>query len=79
VDDNLHPDAAAILRNFIRDRKCGFLFQSANGTLLDPGRSAGTVSASLLKQMGRDPAGTLFHVFRVVAVALPLVNSIHIH
>jgi integrase len=35
-DVDIHPDAAPILRNFIGDRKRGFLFQSANGTILDP-------------------------------------------
>ncbi len=36
-DIALHPDAARILRNFIGSRKSGFLFQNANGTMLDPG------------------------------------------
>jgi integrase len=64
LGDNMHPDAAAILRNFIGDRKCGFLFQSANGTLLDP-RSIGRNNLDLiLKQRGRDQVGTLFNVFR---------------
>jgi integrase len=63
-DVDLHPDAALILRNFIGDRKCGFLFQSVNGTMLDP-RSIGRNNLDLiLKQMGRDQAGTLFNIFR---------------
>ena len=63
-DVDIHPDAALILRNFIGDRKCGFLFQSADGTILDP-RSIGRNNLDLiLKQMGRDQAGTLFNVFR---------------
>ena len=63
-DVDIHPDAALILRNFIDDRKCGFLFQSANGTMVDP-RSIGRNNLDLiLKQMGRDQAGTLFNVFR---------------
>ncbi len=63
-DVDIHPDAALILRNFIDDRKCGFLFQSVNGTMLDP-RSIGRNNLDLiLKQMGRDQAGTLFNVFR---------------
>jgi integrase len=63
-DVDVHPDAALILRNFIGDRKCGFLFQSANGTMLDP-RSIGRNNRDLiLKQMGRDQAGTQFNVFR---------------
>jgi len=61
---DIHPDAALVLRNFIGDRKCGFLFQSANGTMLDP-RSIGRNNLDLiLKQMARDQAGTLFNVFR---------------
>jgi hypothetical protein len=61
---DIHPDAALILRNFIGDRKCGFVFQSANETMLDP-RSIGRNNLDLiLKQMGRDQAGTLFNVFR---------------
>jgi integrase len=61
---DIHPDAALILRNFIGNRKCGFLFQSANGTMLDP-RSIGRNNLDLiLKQMARDQAGTLFNVFR---------------
>jgi integrase len=63
-DVDIHPDAALILRNFIGDRKCGFLFQSANGTMLDP-RSIGRNNLDLiLKQMGRDQAGTQFNVFQ---------------
>ena len=66
------PSPALILRNFIGDRMCGFLFQSfslsvfqsANGTTLDP-RSIGRDNLDvILKQMGRDQAGTLFNVFR---------------
>jgi hypothetical protein len=33
---DIHPDAAAILRDFISNRKSGILFQSANGTMFDP-------------------------------------------
>jgi hypothetical protein len=63
-DVDIHPDAALILRNFIGDRKCGFLFQSADGTILDP-RSIGRNNLDvILKQMGRDQAGTLFNIFR---------------
>jgi hypothetical protein len=38
---DIHPDAAAILRNFISNRKSGFLFQSANTTMFDPRNIAG--------------------------------------
>ena len=60
----MHPNAALILRNFIGDRKCGFLFQSADGTILDPRSIARNNLDLILKQMGRDQAGTLFNVFR---------------
>jgi integrase len=61
---DIHPDAALILRDFIGDRKCGFLFQSANGTMLDPHSIGRNNFDLILKQMARDQAGTLFNVFR---------------
>jgi integrase len=61
---DIHPDAAVILRNFIGDRKCGFLFQTANGTIFDPRNIARNNLDPILKQMGRDQTGTLFNIFR---------------
>jgi integrase len=63
-DVDIHPDAAAVLRNFIGDRKCGFLFRSANGTMLNPRNIARDNLELILKEMGRDQTGTLFNVFR---------------
>lgn len=57
-DVDIHPDAAAILRNFIGNRKSGFLFQTANGTMFDPGCIARDSLDPILKEMGRDEAGT---------------------
>jgi len=63
-DIDLHPDAARILGNFIGSRKSGFLFQTANGTMLDPGNIDRDSLSPILRQMGRDEAGTRFNVFR---------------
>ncbi len=63
-DVDIHPDAAAILRNFISSRKSGFLFQSANGTMFDPRNIARDSLEDILQEMGRGEAGTLFNVFR---------------
>ncbi|MGB8675433.1 MAG: site-specific integrase [Candidatus Acidiferrales bacterium] len=63
-DIDLHPDAAQILRNFIGNRTSGFLFQTANGTMLDPGNIDRDSLSPILKTMGRDEAGTRFNVFR---------------
>jgi len=63
-DIDLDSNAAAILRDFIGKRRCGFLFQSANGTILDPRNIARDSFDPILKQMGRDQAGTLFNIFR---------------
>jgi integrase len=63
-DIDLYPDAAQILRNFIGNRTSGFLFQTANGTMLDPGNIDRDSLSPILKTMGRDEAGTRFNVFR---------------
>jgi integrase len=63
-DIDLHPDAARILRNFIGTRKGGFLFQTANRTMLDPGNIARDSLSPILKEMGRNETGTRFNVFR---------------
>jgi integrase len=63
-DIDLHPDAARILRNFIGSRKSGFLFQTANGTMLDPGNIDRDSLSPILKEMGRNETGTRFNVFR---------------
>jgi len=61
---DLHPDAAIILRNFIGNRKSGFLFQTANGTMFDPGNIARDSLDPILEEMGRDKPGTRFNIFR---------------
>ena len=63
-DIDLHPDAARILRNFIGNRKTGFLFQTANGTMLDPGNIDRDSLSPILEEMGRNEVGTRFNVFR---------------
>ena len=63
-DIDLHPHAARILRNFIGDRKSGFLFQTANGTMLDPGNIDRDSLRPILEVMGRNEVGTRFNVFR---------------
>ncbi len=63
-DIDLHPDAARILRDFIGSRKSGFLFQTANGTMLDPGNIDRDSLNPILEEMGRNEAGTRFNVFR---------------
>jgi integrase len=63
-DIDLHPDAARILRNFIGGRTNGFLFQTANRTMLDPGNVDRDSLSPILEEMGRDEVGTRFNVFR---------------
>jgi integrase len=63
-DVDIHPDAAAILRNFIGNRRSGFLFHTANGTMFDPGNIARDSLDPILKKMDRDEAGTRFNIFR---------------
>jgi integrase len=63
-DIDLHPDAARILRDFIGSRKSGFLFQTANGTMLEPGNVERDSLSPILKEIGRDEVGTRFNVFR---------------
>ena len=63
-DIDLHSDAARILRNFIGRRTTGFLFQTANGTMLDPGNIDRDSLSPILEEMGRDEVGTRFNVFR---------------
>jgi integrase len=63
-DIDLHPDAARILRNFIGGRTTGFLFQTANGTMLDPGNIDRDSLSPILEEMCRDEVGTRFNVFR---------------
>jgi integrase len=63
-DIDLHPDAARILRDFIGSRRSGFLFQTANGTMLEPGNIDRDSLSPILEEMGRDEAGTRFNVFR---------------
>jgi integrase len=63
-DVDVHPDAAAILRNFIGNRKSGFLFHTANGTMFDPRNIARDSLDPILEEMGRGEAGILFNIFR---------------
>jgi hypothetical protein len=52
------PDAAAILRKFIGGRKNGFLFRTANGSMLDPGNVASDSLRPILEEMGVAQGGT---------------------
>jgi hypothetical protein len=61
---DIHPDAAAILRNFIGDRKSGFPFQTVNGTMFAPGCIARDSLDPILHEMGRAQAETRFNIFR---------------
>lgn len=63
-DIDLHPTAARILRNFIGSRKRGYLFQTANGTMLDPGNIDRDSLSPILEKMGRAQVGTRFNAFR---------------
>ncbi len=63
-DVDVHPDAAAILRNFVDRRRSGFLFRTANGSMLDPGNVARDSLRPILEQMGRAQVGTRFNIFR---------------
>ena len=63
-DVDVHPDAAAILCNFIGNRKSGLLFETSNGTMFAPGCIARDSLDPLLQEMGRAQAGTRFNIFR---------------
>jgi integrase len=63
-DVDIHPNAAAILRNFIGNRKDGFLFQTEDGRMFDPRSIARANLEPIFEAMGRGEAGTMFNVFR---------------
>jgi integrase len=63
-DVDIHPDAAVILRRFLDGRKEGFLFRTANGSMLNPGNVARDSLRPILREMGRAQVGTRFNVFR---------------
>lgn len=63
-DVDIHPEAAEILRRFVGGRKDGFLFRTANGSMLDPGNVARDSLRPILKEMGRGQVGTRFNIFR---------------
>jgi integrase len=63
-DVDVHLEATTILRNYIGKRTKGFLFQTANGTMLDPNNVDRDSLRSILKEMDRYEAGTRFNVFR---------------
>jgi integrase len=62
-DVDLHPDAAAAMRRFIGDRRSGFLFRTATGSMLDPGNVARDNLRPILKKMGKDQLGARFNMF----------------
>jgi len=61
-DVDLHPILAEMLRSFIGDRESGFLFESANGTMLWPGTVYRDGLRPILKKMARNRVR--FHAFR---------------
>jgi hypothetical protein len=63
-DVDVHPGAAAILRNFIGNQTSAFLFQTGNGTMFDPGNIDRDTLGPILEETGRDDAGTRFNIFR---------------
>lgn len=61
-DIDLAPALAALMMDFIGNRKSGFLFESANGLPLSPRNITRDSLHPILKKMGRESAG--FHPFR---------------
>lgn len=64
---DVHPEDAAIWRNYIEGRRkegFRFLFQADNGTMFDPNNINRDSLRPILKEMGRDVAGTRFYIFR---------------
>ena len=58
----LAPALAALLKDFIGNRKSGFLFETVNGLPLSPRNITRDSLHPILKEMGRESAG--FHPFR---------------
>jgi len=61
-DVDLHPLLAEMLRSYIGDRRSGFLFESANRTMLWPGTVYRDGLRPILEKMGR--SRVRFHAFR---------------
>jgi hypothetical protein len=67
---DIHPEAAAILCNFIGNRKSGFLSQTSNGTMFAPSCIARDSFDPILQEIDRAQAGTRFNIFRPFREAL---------
>jgi integrase len=63
-DVDVHPTAAQVLRDFIGNRRRGFLFEAASGNMFDPNNIKRDSLSSILTKMGRAESGTRFNVFR---------------
>ena len=61
-DVDLHPLLADMLRSYIGEQKSGFLFESANRTMLWPGTVYRDGLGPILRKMGR--SRVRFHAFR---------------
>jgi len=59
---DLDPPLAKMLRDFIGDRKQGYLFQTKNGTMLNPQNIYRVALGTVLKQIGRK--SVRYHAFR---------------
>src|ERR1700680_3416017 len=59
---DVDPSLAKMLRDFLGDRKQGFLFESENGTMLNPQNIYRDSFSDILKEIGR--SNVRFHAFR---------------
>jgi hypothetical protein len=59
---DVDPSLAKMLRDFLGDRKQGFLFESENGTMLNPQNIYRDALSGILKGMGR--SNVRYHAFR---------------
>src|SRR3984893_9575659 len=61
-DIDLHPDLAALMKDYIGSRKNGFLFETSGGLPMSPRNIMRDSLHPILEGMGRESAG--FHTFR---------------
>src|SRR5262249_40371004 len=59
---DLAPEIAALVKEFIGNRKSGFLFETSGGLPMSPRNITRDSLHPILKEMGRRSAG--FHIFR---------------
>lgn len=63
-DIDLAPKLSALLKGYIGERKSGFLFETENGTMLDPGNLWRDGFAKIVEEMGRQASFNSFRRFR---------------